>query len=152
MLLCILYYVTQVLFDFTVKTNKRLNIYYYPLFCFEIEIDLTEVYIKGFITIMDLLKLPLCSFLFWTYFYLLSPVKTKGYRVELVRLSVRPSVCLSVRPSVCLSVPLDIGYFVYASLVWRSWARAFKFYTHINQGLKSCLVKVLSRSVENCRF
>ena len=26
----------------------------------------------------------------------------------------------------------------------------FKFYTRINQGLKSCLVKVLSRSVENC--
>ena len=65
-----------------------------------------------------------------------------------VRLSVRPSVC----PSVRLSVPLDIGYFVHASLVWRSWARAFKFNTHINQGLKSCLVKVLSRSVENCRF
>ena len=39
----------------------------------------------------------------------LSPVKTRGYRVELVRLSVRPSV----RPS----VPLEIGYFVHASLV-----------------------------------
>ena len=25
-------------------------------------------------------------------------------------------------------------------------------YTRINQGLKSCLVKVLSRSVKNCRF
>ena len=62
--------------------------------------------------------------------------------------SVRPSVCLSV----CPSVPLDIGYFVHASLVWRSWARAFKFCTRMNQGLKSCLVKVLSRSVENCRF
>ena len=37
--------------------------------------------------------------------YLLSPVKTRGYRVELVRLAVRPSV------------PLDIGYFVHASLV-----------------------------------
>ena len=35
---------------------------------------------------------------------LLSPVKMRGYRVELVRLSVR------------LSVPLDIGYFVHASL------------------------------------
>ena len=33
------------------------------------------------------------------WFSLLSPVKTRGYRVELVRLSVR----LSVRPSVCLS-------------------------------------------------
>ena len=80
--------------------------------------------------------------------YLLSPVKTRGYRVELVRLSV----CLSVCPSVCPSVPFDVGYFVHASLVWRSWARGFKFYTRINQGLKSCLVKVLSRSVENCRF
>ena len=79
-------------------------------------------------------------------------MKTRGYRVELVRLSVCPSVCLSVCPSVCLSVPLDIGYFVHASLVWRSWARAFKFYTRINQGLKSCLVKVSSRSVENCWF
>ena len=39
---------------------------------------------------------------------LLSPVKTRGYRVELVRLSVCPSVRLSV--------PLDIGYFVHASL------------------------------------
>ena len=38
----------------------------------------------------------------------LSPVKTRGYRVELVRLSVCPSVRLSV--------PLDIGYFVHASL------------------------------------
>ena len=37
------------------------------------------------------------------------------------------SVCPSVRPS----VPLDIGYFVHASLGWRSWARAFKIlYTH----------------------
>ena len=44
---------------------------------------------------------------------LLSPVKARGYRVELVRLSVR----LSVRPSVCLSVPFDVGYFVQASLV-----------------------------------
>ena len=72
--------------------------------------------------------------------------------------SVCPSVCLSVRPSVrpsvCPSVPLDIGYFVHASWVWRKWARGFKFYTvtRINRGLKSCLVKVLSRSVENCRF
>ena len=32
---------------------------------------------------------------------LLSPVKTRGYRVELVRLSVRPSVRPSVCPSVC---------------------------------------------------
>ena len=40
---------------------------------------------------------------------LLSPVKTRGYRVELVRLSVRPSVRLSV--------PLEIGYFVHASWV-----------------------------------
>ena len=83
-------------------------------------------------------------------------MKTRGYRVELVRLSVCPSVrlsvCPSVRPSVRLSVPFDVGYFAQASLVWRSWARAFKFYTRINQGLKSCLVKVLSRSVENCRF
>ena len=70
----------------------------------------------------------------------LSPMKTRGYRVELVRLSVR------------LSVPLDIGYFVHASLGWRSWARAFKFYTRIHQDLKSCLVNVSSRSVENCRF
>ena len=62
--------------------------------------------------------------------------------------SVRPSVYPSVRPS----VPFDVGYFVQASLVWRSWARAFKFYTRINQGLKSCLVMVLSRSIENCRF
>ena len=83
---------------------------------------------------------------------LLSPVKTRGYRVELVRLSVRPSVCPSVRLSVRLSVPLDIGYFVHASLIWRSWARAFKCCTRMNQVLKSCLVKVLSRSVENCRF
>ena len=58
------------------------------------------------------------------------------------------SVCLSV----CLSVPLEIGYFVHASWIWRSWARPFKFYTRMNQGLKSCLVKVSSRSVENCRF
>ena len=57
------------------------------------------------------------------------------------------SVCLSVRPSVRLSVPLEIGYFVHAS-----WVRALKFYTRINQGLKSCLVKLSSRSVENCRF
>ena len=42
-------------------------------------------------------------------FSLLSPVKTRGYRVELVRLSVRPSVRLSV--------PLEIGYFVHASWV-----------------------------------
>ena len=28
------------------------------------------------------------------------PRETEGYGVELVRLSVRPSVCLSVRPSV----------------------------------------------------
>ena len=46
-------------------------------------------------------------------FTIFSPVKTRGYRVELVRLSVRPSVC----PSVRLSVPLDKGYFVHASLV-----------------------------------
>ena len=46
----------------------------------------------------------------------------------------------------------DVKYFVHASLVWRSWARALKFYTRINQGLTSCLVKVLSRSVENYRF
>ena len=46
----------------------------------------------------------------------------------------------------------DAKHFVQASLVWSDWARAFKVYTHINQGLKSCLVKVLSRSVENCRF
>ena len=46
-------------------------------------------------------------------FLSLSPVKTRGYRVELVRLSVRPSV----RPSVRLSVPLEIGYFVHASWV-----------------------------------
>ena len=63
-----------------------------------------------------------------------------------------PSVRLSVCLSVCLSVPLKIGYFVHASWVWRSWARAFKLYTRINQGLKTCLVKVSSRSVENCRF
>ena len=62
------------------------------------------------------------------------------------------SVCPSVRPSVRLSVPFDVGYFVQASLVWRSWARASKLYTRINQGLKSCLVKVLFRSVENWRF
>ena len=37
------------------------------------------------------------------------PRETEGYWVELVRLSVCPSVCLSVRLSVCLSVPLDIG-------------------------------------------
>ena len=43
-------------------------------------------------------------------------------------------------------------HFVQVSLVWCDCARALKFYTHINQGLKSCLVKVLSRSVENCRF
>ena len=43
-------------------------------------------------------------------------------------------------------------HFVHASLGWRSWARAFKFYTRFNQGLKSCLVKVSSRSVENWRF
>ena len=42
-------------------------------------------------------------------FSLLSPVKTRGYRVGLVRLSV----CMSVR----LSVPLEIGYFVHASWV-----------------------------------
>ena len=58
----------------------------------------------------------------------------------------------SVCPSVCPSVPLDIGYFVHTSLVWRRWARGFKFHTRINQGLKSCLVKVLSRSVENFFF
>ena len=57
-----------------------------------------------------------------------------------------------VRLSVRLSVPFDVGYFVQASLVWRSWARACKFYSRINQGLKSCLVKVSSRSVEHCRF
>ena len=39
-----------------------------------------------------------------------------------------------------------------ASLVWSNWARPFKFHTRINQDLKSCLVKVLSRSVDNCRF
>ena len=47
----------------------------------------------------------------------LSPVKTRGYRVELVRLSVRPSVRPSVRLSVRLSVPFDVGYFVHASWV-----------------------------------
>ena len=41
---------------------------------------------------------------------------------------------------------------MHASLVWINWATAFKFYTRINQCLKLCLVKVLSRSVENCRF
>ena len=41
---------------------------------------------------------------------------------------------------------------MHASLVWRNWARDFLFNTHINQGLKSCLVMVSSRSVENCRF
>ena len=46
-----------------------------------------------------------------------SPVKTKVYWVELVR----------------LSAPLDIEYLVHASLVWRSGARAFKFYTHCDQ-------------------
>ena len=35
------------------------------------------------------------------YKLLLSPVKTRGYRVELVRLSVRPSVRLSGCLSVC---------------------------------------------------
>ena len=39
----------------------------------------------------------------FVYFSYLSPVKTRGYRVELVRLSV----CLSVCPSVCLSVCLS---------------------------------------------
>ena len=46
----------------------------------------------------------------------------------------------------------DVKDIVHASLVWRNWARDFKFNTHINQGLKSCLVIVSSRSVENCRF
>ena len=36
------------------------------------------------------------------------------------------------------------------SFVERIWARAFKFHTNINQGLKSCCVKV--RLVANCRF
>ena len=62
-------------------------------------------------------RAPLYNFaletLFNFIFNSLSPVKTRGYRVELVRLSVR----LSVRPSVRPSVPLDIGYFVHASLV-----------------------------------
>ena len=45
-----------------------------------------------------------------------------------------------------------------SSLCRRVWYEAiklsipFEFYTHINRGLKSCLVKVLSGSVENCRF
>ena len=46
----------------------------------------------------------------------------------------------------------DVKLFVQASLVWSNKARPFKFYSRINRGLKSCLVKVLSRSVENCRF
>ena len=138
--------------------------------------------------------------------YYLSPVKTRGYRVELVRLSV----CLSLRLSVRLS-RLMWGTLCTQVLVWRSWARGFKFYTlykprsevrprqgfiwicwklsilehfnkcrfqtffqmsstlcgrvcseaielelsnftRINQGLKSCLVKVSSGAVANCRF
>ena len=66
---------------------------------------------------------PLSGWYYWnistisTAVISLSPVKTRGYRVELVRLSVCPSVRPSVCLSVCLSVPLDIGYFVHASLV-----------------------------------
>ena len=44
----------------------------------------------------------------------------------------------------------DAKLFVHAKLVWRNKARAF--YTRVNQCLQLCLVKVLSRSVENCRF
>ena len=44
------------------------------------------------------------------------------------------------------------GFNSIGSLVWNNWARAFKFYTRMNQGLKSCLVKVSSRSIENYRF
>ena len=81
----------------------------------------------------------------WRYFhrYGLYPPWKRG------DIGLSLSVCLSVCPSVCLSVPFDVGYFVHASYVWRSWARAFKFYTRINQGLKSCLVKVSSRSIDS---
>ena len=83
----------------------------------------------------------------------LSPVKTRGYRVELVRLSVRPSVCLSVCPS-------DIGYFVHASLVWSNWARPFKILFSYDprsevvprQGLISIGWKLsILEHFENCR-
>ena len=44
-----------------------------------------------------------------------------------------------------------------STLCRQVWDEAIKlelsnFFTRINQGLKSCLVKVLSRSAENCRF
>ena len=64
----------------------------------------------------------------WSIFSL-SPVKTRGYRVELVRLSVRPSVCLSRLMWGTLStrvwyegVELELSNFVHA---WtKVWTRA----------------------------
>ena len=42
--------------------------------------------------------------------------------------------------------------FVHATLVWMNRARVLNLYTCIIRGLRSCLVKVSCRSVENCRF
>ena len=65
-------------------------------------------------------------------------MKTRGYKVEFVRPSVRLSRFMW-------------GIFA-REFGMKELSKGFKFYTRINQGLKSCLVKVLSQSVKNCRL
>ena len=40
------------------------------------------------------------------------------------------AVCLSGRPSICWYIQFDVGFFVHATFLWRSQARAHLFFIH----------------------
>ena len=109
------------------------------------------------------LNLPiLCRVQILGYVLLVIPRETEGYGVELVCPSVCPSCFISIGWKLSILEHFKncryetffsyARHFVHASLVWRNWVRAMKFYKCINQCPRSCLVKVSSISNKNCRF